>query len=154
MATQIPTTEHGKTLPKHILKKHHAPCIPVDTPPSIRGIFHTLKDAHTSTYRDPDAPLASTLSDGDTLRIDLSNWYTLTIDGHDARDLDDAISLASTDPGDILLGVHIADVAHFVEDGSPIDQEARKRGCSVYLPGEVIPMLPEYLANDLCSLHP
>ena len=87
-------------------------------------------------------------------RRDLSAETIVTIDPADARDFDDAISLARIDRGHWLLGVHIADVAHFVREGSPLDQEAVARGTSVYLPDRVIPMLPEIVSNNLASLQP
>jgi len=87
-------------------------------------------------------------------RRDLTAATVVTIDPVDARDFDDAISLERLDRGHWLLGVHIADVAHFVRDGSPLDQEARGRGTSVYLPDRVIPMLPEIVSNNLASLQP
>lgn len=87
-------------------------------------------------------------------RYDLRGWYTLTIDGADAKDLDDAISIAKYEWGDTLLWVHIADVAEYVTEKSEIDREGFLRGTSIYTPGRVIPMLPEILSNDLCSLHP
>ncbi len=86
-------------------------------------------------------------------RVDLSTLTVITIDPDDARDFDDAISLEQIADGQIELGVHIADVAHFVGEGSPLDVEARERGNSVYLPGIVIPMLPEVLSNGVCSLQ-
>jgi ribonuclease R len=87
-------------------------------------------------------------------RRDCTERVVVTIDPVDARDFDDAISLERVDRGHWLLGVHIADVSHFVEEGSPLDQEARARGTSVYLPDRVIPMLPEIVSNNLASLQP
>ena len=87
-------------------------------------------------------------------RRDLSAETIVTIDPVDARDFDDAISLTRIARGHWLLGVHIADVAHFVQPGSPLDQEAVARGTSVYLPDRVIPMLPEIVSNNLASLQP
>lgn len=86
-------------------------------------------------------------------RLDLTKDYITTIDPPDAKDYDDAISVKRTDNG-WELGIHIADVAHFIAPGSPLDVEARERGNSVYLPRHVIPMLPEILSNGICSLQP
>jgi ribonuclease R len=87
-------------------------------------------------------------------RRDLTGHVVITIDPVDARDFDDAISLERIERGHWLLGVHIADVSHFVREGSPLDQEAAARGTSVYLPDRVIPMLPEIVSNNLASLQP
>ena len=87
-------------------------------------------------------------------REDLTTLPILTIDPADARDFDDAISIEILPTGNIRLGVHIADVSHFVQPDTALDQEARKRGNSVYLPDRVIPMLPEILSNGLSSLQP
>jgi ribonuclease R len=87
-------------------------------------------------------------------RRDLADRVVITIDPVDARDFDDAISLERVERGHWLLGVHIADVSHFVREGSPLDQEARARGTSVYLPDRVIPMIPEIVSNNLASLQP
>lgn len=86
-------------------------------------------------------------------RLDLTEETIVTIDPVDARDFDDAISLSRSGDRHWHLSVHIADVAHFVREGSPLDQEARNRGTSVYLPGRVIPMLPETISNSLASLQ-
>ncbi len=87
-------------------------------------------------------------------RRDLSDRVVITIDGADAKDLDDAISVERLGGGRYELGVHIADVAEYVRAGSPLDREAFRRGTSCYLSDRVVPMLPERLSNDLCSLHP
>jgi ribonuclease R len=87
-------------------------------------------------------------------RVDLTNEVVITIDPADAKDFDDALSLEKLDNGNWRLGVHIADVAHFVPKNSPIDKEAISRATSIYLPDKVIPMLPEVLSNALASLQP
>src|SRR5438309_3754870 len=87
-------------------------------------------------------------------REDLRNEFVVTIDPDDARDFDDAIHVEKIANGGWHLGVHIADVAAYVEPGGALDREARRRGNSVYLPDRVIPMLPERLSNGVCSLNP
>ncbi len=86
-------------------------------------------------------------------RLDLTGETIVTVDPVDARDFDDAISLSRSENGNWHLGVHIADVAHFVRSGSVLDREAYQRGTSVYLPDRVLPMLPEVISNGLASLQ-
>ncbi|HGA2713303.1 TPA: ribonuclease R [Streptococcus agalactiae] len=98
----------------------------------------------------PDAPTEKDLIG----RVDLRQEVTFTIDGADAKDLDDAVHIKLLDNGHFELGVHIADVSYYVTEGSALNREALSRGTSVYVTDRVVPMLPEHLSNGICSLNP
>jgi len=114
--------------------------LPTDFPQSVIDAAHALSDEI------PSQELSH--------RLDLRDLETFTIDPIDAKDFDDAISLETLPDGNYRLGVHIADVSHFVRPHTELDKEARERGTSVYLVDRVMPMLPEHLSTNLCSLQP
>ena len=119
-------------------------------------------EAYTLPSSFPDAVLEATkqfhhasISEQEIMRRrDMRDILTFTIDPDDAKDFDDALSFLILDNGNCQIGIHIADVTHYVQEGSPIDEEAYQRGTSVYLVDRVVPMLPERLCNELCSLRP
>jgi ribonuclease R len=116
---------------------------------------HGIPDAHGPAGLAEAARLGSEVrADDMTGRTDFRAWPTVTIDGEHARDFDDAISLEKTVDGHFRLGVHIADVSHYVVEGSALDAEALDRGTSVYFPERAVHMLPSNLAAGLCSLMP
>ncbi|WBX78720.1 ribonuclease R [Virgibacillus salarius] len=116
---------------------------------------HGIKMDFPNKVLDQAAATPETISaDEIKERRDLRNETIVTIDGADAKDLDDAVSVKKLDNGNYKLGVYIADVSYYVEEGSPIDQEALERGTSVYLVDRVIPMIPHRLSNGICSLNP
>jgi len=107
-----------------------------------------------SVLDEADAIADSVMDHDRHSRRDLRSWSTVTIDGETARDFDDAISAIRLSPDRWSLGVHVADVSHYVRSGSALDDEALRRGTSVYFPDRAIPMLPERLSNGICSLNP
>jgi ribonuclease R len=120
-----------------IIKKYK---LPEEFPPKVQSYAENLSDEiPQEEYR---------------RRKDLRNLKIVTIDGEDAKDLDDAVSIEKLPNGNYYLGVHIADVSNYVKEKNPLDKEALKRGTSVYLIDRVIPMLPKKLSNGLCSLNP
>ncbi|KYD24493.1 hypothetical protein B4110_3128 [Parageobacillus toebii] len=123
----------------------------------ILAIIHK----HGLPLQFPDEVIEHANSISDTItekdlqgRRDLRDQMIVTIDGEDAKDLDDAVTVTKLENGNYKLGVHIADVSYYVEEGSPIDREAYERGTSVYLVDRVIPMIPHRLSNGICSLNP
>lgn len=120
-----------------IIRKYN---LPEDFPPSVLNSALDIEDFITE--------------DEIKGRLDLRNIKMVTIDGEDAKDLDDAVSIERLENGNFKLGVHIADVTHYVKERSVIDKEAFKRATSVYLIDRVIPMLPKKLSNGICSLNP
>ena len=120
-----------------VVRKHH---IPHNFPDEV------LREADSIPGEVPEEVIAQ--------RVDLRERNIVTIDGETAKDFDDAVEVQLLPNGNYLLGVHIADVAHYVTEGSALDREAFERGTSVYFPGRAIPMLPERLSNGICSLNP
>jgi len=116
--------------------------------------FHLPREFDSDCLDQARAAAADFEPEATAEREDITGKVVLTIDPPDAKDFDDAISLEIDGQGRWELGVHIADVSHFIELGSPLDEEAKQRGNSTYLPGKTIPMLPEILSNGVCSLQP
>ena len=112
----------------------------------------SISQAANDLYNNREQIFADAIAHPD--RRDMRGVTTMTIDPHDAKDFDDALSLQVLENGNTEVGIHIADVSHYVRDGEPLDDEAKERATSVYLVDRVIPMLPEVLSNDLCSLRP
>ena len=123
-----------------ILSVIHKHGLPLEFPQEV------LKQAEETPDTIDESELAN--------RRDLRNEVIVTIDGADAKDLDDAVTVTKLENGNYKLGVHIADVSYYVKEGTPIDVEAEERGTSVYLVDRVIPMIPHRLSNGICSLNP
>ncbi|MCP4472860.1 MAG: ribonuclease R [Gammaproteobacteria bacterium] len=135
---------------EQVLGQENAPGMEVTIAVNTHHIPHTWNDAVLESIREFSGEVAERDKND---RRDLRGMPFVTIDGADARDFDDAVYCEALDQG-YRLYVAIADVAHYVGIDSALDREAMSRGTSVYFPGEVIPMLPELLSNDLCSLNP
>ena len=132
-----------------VLGKTHTPAA------EYQALLHQydLNPEFPEAVRKEVAGIGSKVTKEDTAgREDLRDHYTLTIDPQDAKDFDDALSLKKEADGTFSVGIHIADVGHYVRPGTALDREARKRGNSTYLVGTVIPMLPHALSNGICSL--
>jgi ribonuclease R len=125
----------------------------VDTEIIIRK--YGINDAHTEEAVEQARRLGTAVTERDVRgRTDFRGTTTVTIDGETARDFDDAITIEKLPSGNYWLGVHIADVAHYVQEGSALDEEAYERGTSVYFPERAVHMFPSELATGLCSLNP
>jgi len=134
-----------------ILGEHMAPGMEIDVAIRSYGLPHAWPEA----VLDEIAPLTAEVSEADkSERVDLRDLPFVTIDGEDAQDFDDAVYCEQHRQNGWRLIVAIADVSHYVKPGTALDQEALERGNSVYFPERVLPMLPEILANQLCSLKP
>ncbi|MDX1945967.1 MAG: ribonuclease R [Pirellulaceae bacterium] len=148
---RFPTHQHaGEAVITEVLGRRGEPG--VDTLSIIREFG--LPEAFSEEVLDNSREQAEKFNESTAGRLDLTGETIITIDPVDARDFDDAVSLSRSENGHWNLGVHIADVAHFVPAKSPLDIEAKERGTSVYLPDRVIPMLPEIISNNLASLQP
>ena len=121
---------------------------------SVIHQYHLPQDFNAACLEQARHAAAAFAPESPEGREDISGKVIITIDPPEAKDFDDAISLETDEQGHRVLGVHIADVSHFVTSGSSLDQEASARGNSAYLPGKTIPMLPEVLSNGICSLQP
>ena len=121
-----------------------------------KEIEYTIPDSFSEdVLKEASLLPANSVSQNEILRRrDMRDILTFTIDPDEAKDFDDALSFQIQDTGNYQIGIHIADVTHYVQEQTALDDEAYKRGTSIYLVDKVIPMLPERLSNELCSLRP
>lgn len=152
--TTYPNEEQSTSLTGVIIKE-----IGHKDDPGVDILSVLYKFGIATSFRDETMIQANSIAQDISLeeiqnRRDLRDLDIITIDGADAKDLDDAISLRVLPNGQFELGVHIADVSHYVTKNSPLDKEAYERATSVYLADRVVPMLPQRLSNGICSLHP
>lgn len=125
----------------------------VDTQVVIRN--HNLIASFSSQAEKEAAEISERIPESEIRnRVDYRKWRSMTIDGEKSQDFDDAVSIRKLPGGNILLGVHIADVSFYVKSGSILDEEAFARGTSVYFPDLTLPMFPEKISNEICSLRP
>ena len=135
----------------HVIGHKHDVGVDIVSFVYANGFVPQFKEEVLESIKDlPDEVLETDIKD----RLDLRNEIIFTIDGDDTRDIDDAISIKLLEDNTYELGVHIADVSHYVKKDSLLDKEAYERGTSVYLVDRVIPMLPHRLSNGICSLNP
>ena len=133
-----------------VIGREGAPGVDMDAAVRVYGVEEDFDEAVVAQANRANKPLIEADFNG---RRDLRSLTMVTIDGEDSKDLDDAVSLEVTPEGERILGVHIADVSNYVQEGSKLDRAAFKRGTSIYLPDRVIPMLPVALSNGICSLN-
>ncbi len=141
----------SRTIAARVTRILGRPGTPVVLQETVKASFNLPEDFRPAVLAEVEALHEGMIAPQEG-REDLRDTFCMTIDPPDARDFDDAVSIRPLEDGGWELGVHIADVSHFVEEDGPLDREAMRRGCSVYLVGEVVPMLPHRLSSDLCSL--
>ncbi len=150
--TAFPSRHHAaQGVVDEVLGNEGDPGMPIEIVIRRHGLRTAFPEEVSSAANAIAPDIDGALAQAD--REDIRDWFTITIDPADARDFDDAITVERVD-GVLRLGVHIADVSHYVPWDSVIDSEARKRATSVYLVDRVLPMLPEHLSNNICSLNP
>lgn len=141
-----PAGDHETEMQAIIRAGGFAENFPPPVAEAAEKLYERKEEIFEKAVKNTEGPQAS--------RRDLRDRTTMTIDPKDAKDFDDALSYHQLENGNVEVGIHIADVSRYVEEGSEIDKEAQERGTSIYLVDRVIPMLPEVLSNDLCSLRP